>query len=83
MFWKINQISKSTTKSSEKIMAVEVDKTFTRNDKCAKILKSFLSNQAKNLKIPYLSHPTLKAIFKHMKNPSITDINDATDGRTF
>lgn len=43
---------KSNDKVFRKIMAMEVDKTFTRNDKYAKILKSFLSNPVKNLKIP-------------------------------
>ena len=74
----------------EKIMLVEVDKIFIR----AKLLNAlFLSNLVKNLKIavfkevnPFaeeMSHPTLKAIFKHNKNPSVIAINDTTNGRTF
>ena len=68
--------------NSEKITLVDNDKIITNDKEIAKVLNDFFSNIIKTLNIPQKNHtdsmienvrgPTLKAILKYCKYPSIS-----------
>ena len=70
--------------NSEKITLVDNSKTITSGKEIAKVLNDFFSNVIKTLNIPQKNHtdsiienvrdPTLKAILKYCKHPSILAI---------
>ena len=67
--------------NNEKITLVDNEKIITNDKEIAKVLNDFFSNIIKTLNIPKKDHtdsivenPTLKAILKYRKHPSILAI---------
>ena len=81
-FWKtVKPLLSNKFVNNEKITLVDNKKIITNDKEIAKVLNDFFSNIIKTLNIPKNDHtdsivkdvrdPTLKAILKYRKNPSI------------
>ena len=81
------------SKSNEKITLVKENKIVSEDKENAELLRSFISNAVKNLKIPEfsdsnplvenISHPIFKAILKYKNHASIIAIKNARNGPGF
>ena len=91
MFWKIVQpFSSGEVNSSEKITLIEEDEIIGNNGDTARVLNTFFSNIASNLKIPEYtkcdpiseinSDSVLKSIMKYRNHPSILKIGEVCHG---